>query len=609
VYAESVVYDPAAHETLLFGGCYVKQCPGNETWAFTNGSWTNLTPRSGSPPARDYASLDYDPHMGGVLLFGGQGTNHGPLDDTWLYRGGVWTNLTYVSPAPPARWGAALAFDPDPEANGSVLYGGCGGGLSCGFNDTWVWQGGAGWTDLTLAGPGPAVSSEAMAFDPVDDYLLLFGGCGGVFCLGLSNQTWEFYGGQWWEGTPATHPVARAGTELVYDPVGHRMVLFGGQNFTIYFSDTWSYSGGVWQPLAPASSPSARSDAGLALDASGTALLLVGGNVAGTSENDTWLFTVPDSVLLTSSALALETTQSVDVNASVTGGVAPYHLTVAFGDGTGAAVSGPGPTFSLAHRYGFAGAYVASVNLTDADGLVASASTASIRVTSGPALNATATPLWTDVGLAVSFLATNISGAAPFAYAWSFGDGASATGASPSHAFSAPGTYTVRANLTDAFGVTANDSLTVTVVALPSAAPLSFSPAAPNNTTPVEWHSSVSGGTAPLSYSWRFGDGTGSSIPSPTHTFGTPGTYRVTLWVNDTVGGRSFETASITVSAAKLSSPPPPPPSNNSTTVVRTTNVTAPAPSWFWPAVVGLVAAGGAGSFALLRWGRPRVAR
>jgi PKD repeat protein len=56
-------------------------------------------------------------------------------------------------------------------------------------------------------------------------------------------------------------------------------------------------------------------------------------------------------------------------------------------------------------------------------------------------------------------------------YAWSFGDGGSATGAQVAHAFAAPGTYTVTLTVTDALGLTAQASTPVTVIAVSPAVP------------------------------------------------------------------------------------------------------------------------------------------
>jgi PKD repeat protein len=48
-------------------------------------------------------------------------------------------------------------------------------------------------------------------------------------------------------------------------------------------------------------------------------------------------------------------------------------------------------------------------------------------------------------------------------YSWTFGDGATAVGASSEHVYSSPGTYTVTLTVTDSYGVTGAASQTVTV--------------------------------------------------------------------------------------------------------------------------------------------------
>jgi PKD repeat protein len=48
-------------------------------------------------------------------------------------------------------------------------------------------------------------------------------------------------------------------------------------------------------------------------------------------------------------------------------------------------------------------------------------------------------------------------------YAWSFGDGATATGATTSHTYGAAGNYTVTLTVTDDVGLTGAASQTVTV--------------------------------------------------------------------------------------------------------------------------------------------------
>jgi len=83
----SLAYDPVDKEVVAFGGCSFSVCPENYTWVFSDGVWTNITNPQDAPSARWAATMDFDPNMGGVLLFGGVNTVY--LNDTWLFRGGA----------------------------------------------------------------------------------------------------------------------------------------------------------------------------------------------------------------------------------------------------------------------------------------------------------------------------------------------------------------------------------------------------------------------------------------------------------------------------------------------------------------------------------------
>lgn len=118
---------------------------------------------------------------------------------------------------------------------------------------------------------------------------------------------------------------------------------------------------------------------------------------------------------------------------------------------------------------------------------------------------------------------------------WNFGDGNSAWGANnPSNNYSANGTYTVTLKV---YGSTINcwDSvsipLTITnVTCYISNGPLSFTGYEGTNGQ-ATFYSNTS--NTNLNYNWSFGNGTFSSLSSPTATYASPGTYTVTLTVSD----------------------------------------------------------------------------
>jgi len=588
-YEASSAYDPVDHVTVLFGGCQVILCPSNETWLFGSGHWVNVTNPHDAPPARYGASMDYDPNMQGILLFGGLGAS-GVLSDTWLFAGARWTNLSWVGAAPPGRTAAMMAFDPDVEENGSVLFGGA---LSGGIvtNDTWVWQGWSGWTQLNSSVYPPPVEWGSLTYDAQDHYLLLFGGtepCG-FLCFLISNATWQFYAGEWWPVHPAgAIPGGRFGASMTYDPALGEAVLFGGVNGTFaLLNDTWTYAAGSWQPRTLVVSPPARAWAAGPPDSGPMAPMVVGGLGLVANLNDTWVFEPPIQAGVSVSPTSLETSAPVTVSLTIAGGTPPYRAFVDFGDGSLGLVSGTGPVLSATHVYTSAGTYAITANLTDDTGADATVATPSFDVVAGPVLSAAAQPESVDVGMPVHLGVQMITaGIPPVTFVWHFGDGATSSGANVSHVFSAPGSYTVAVNATDAAGGTAGATVVVRVAPLPTLT-AAAAPTAGAVGSPVQLFANVTGGTAPFSYAWQFGDGNDSGSPTPIHTFARSGTFAVNVWVNDSGGGSMH--ATVTVDVASVTS-------------------AGGEPGWFLPALVALVALGAAGVAAVVILTRRRPA-
>jgi PKD repeat protein len=217
-----------------------------------------------------------------------------------------------------------------------------------------------------------------------------------------------------------------------------------------------------------------------------------------------------------------------------------------FGDGTTA--SG---TLTPTYTYAGNGTFTATLTVTDAVG-VSAQSTTSVTVNNLPPTGNPGGPYTGDNGAPIAFAATATDPgaadtAAGFTFAWDFGDGTTASGANPSHAYAAVGTYIVALTTTDASGGSSAATTTATVNAAPTAN--AGSNQTVNEGSAVTFAGSATGSST-LTYLWNFGDGgTASGTLSPTYTYAAAkGTFTVTLTVTDALGVSAQSTANVTIS-------------------------------------------------------------
>jgi PKD repeat protein len=71
----------------------------------------------------------------------------------------------------------------------------------------------------------------------------------------------------------------------------------------------------------------------------------------------------------------------------------------------------------------------------------------------------------------------------------------------------------------------------------------------------VSFTGSATGGTAPYSYSWNFGDGSTSTAQNPGHTYNSAGTYTAALTVTDSSAPAKTATSNVTVTVSAVGNP------------------------------------------------------
>jgi plastocyanin len=149
--------------------------------------------------------------------------------------------------------------------------------------------------------------------------------------------------------------------------------------------------------------------------------------------------------------------------------------------------------------------------------------------------------------LDVQFTANPSGGVPSYSFFWLFDDGtAPSTGRNPLHRFTALGVYDVNLTVTDSAMDSAQCSVQVVVTDLTCSA--AADPNAGEAPLGVTLTGSASGGTPPYAFSWSFDDGTPADANQVAdHTFAAPGTYDVTLSVQDGAGVPC--TAGVTVTA------------------------------------------------------------
>jgi len=203
-----------------------------------------------------------------------------------------------------------------------------------------------------------------------------------------------------------------------------------------------------------------------------------------------------------------------------------------FGDGTNATTSAN----SIGHTYPLPGTYGIKLIVTDNLGCMDSLFISNYMVVTHPSA------IWTTQGnnacLGAPFIFYSSSTGNSLTYNWDFGDGGTSTLSSPSHTYTATGTYSVRLIVTDANGCsdTATKLNYIVVIGRPKASFTMDDTLAVCPPLRVNFTNTSSAGA--ISYNWSFGTGGGSTLQNPSNTYISPKIYTVALIATNAAGCR-----------------------------------------------------------------------
>jgi hypothetical protein len=409
-------------------------------------TWSNITSKVIPAPSERQTVMVWDAADGYALLFGGFIKETGVQQyygesDTWTYLNGVWTNITstVIGGAPPDAVNPAMAYDPFEQE--VVLYGGATNIQGYDQDQTWTYHAGE-WTNITNTAGAPPYSRLAPIFvaDLADQQMILFGGLSQNATRSSiypQTDTWLFKDNVW---SNITGQVSGTPTQIIYAvgayiPSEAGIIVLGTDlHGPPYVTSTYLYSAGKWTNLtASLMTPGPREIVGLFVydPAVGAAIL----------------------------------SSSIEIKAATGNSYAVVPITWAFYEGNWINITTTAGAYPSGTLAGAAllpdGSIFAFGGTTDAVNNTAYSYVFSLP----PTISQFAvTPAVVDVGSPVEAVATVSNGVSPFFQNISWGDGFYTQETSnASHMYSASGNYTVSYSFRDFVGRSGTRTANITV--------------------------------------------------------------------------------------------------------------------------------------------------
>jgi gliding motility-associated-like protein len=202
------------------------------------------------------------------------------------------------------------------------------------------------------------------------------------------------------------------------------------------------------------------------------------------------------------------------------------------------------------------GTYNVKLVATNASGSDSIIKNQYITVYANPVVDFTASDSAGCFPLAVQFTSLATAGSGVITnYNWDFGDGAFSTLANPTHSYISAGIFTVTLRVTNSFGCIKTFSKT-NLIQIGGGVLADFTNSTPGLcSAPATINFlNASTGPGPLSYTWDFGDGNGSVLTSPVHTYNTTGSFTVSLIAVSPLGCRDTVIKSNLISIGNIAS-------------------------------------------------------
>ncbi len=256
-----------------------------------------------------------------------------------------------------------------------------------------------------------------------------------------------------------------------------------------------------------------------------------------TTSSNTTVFNLPVAAFTTGANCLGNATNFNDASSVPSGTITGWNWDL--GDGSTSSAASP------SHTYAATGTYPVTLVVTSSTGCTDTV-TQSINVYPVPTANFAGSNVCLNDQTAF-FDQSQVVGGSAFSFAWTFGDGSTDTSGTPTHTYASAGSYNVTLVVTTPFGCTNTVSKPIQVYDLPTANYVSGDVCL-NSPTLFMDASTISSGTI-TGWSWNLGDGNSSSAQNPSHFYGTPGTYPVTLEVTSNFGCKTTVVDSVQIFA------------------------------------------------------------